>query len=109
MQVVGSVAVDRDEHHGRDNKDPNLDRYRCQNHASDFNTLAAMNIGDDGRPGPAEQGRRMAIAMVAAHAVGGLVVFALLGFVMPVPEVVQDDYGLTLIQRRPDAKNLAGR
>jgi adenylate cyclase len=57
-----------------------------------------MNIGDDfGRPGPAEQARRMAIAMVTAHAMGALVVFVLLGFVMPVPEEVQDDYGLTLI------------
>src|SRR5688500_17635353 len=64
---------------------------------SAFNTLAAMNIRDDRRPGPADQARRMAIAMVAAHAIGGLVVFVLLGFVMPVPEEVQDDYGLTLI------------
>jgi adenylate cyclase len=39
----------------------------------------------------------MAIAMVAAHAIGGLVVFVLLGFVMPVPEEVQDDYELTLL------------
>jgi adenylate cyclase len=56
-----------------------------------------MNIGDHGRPGPGEHARRMAIAMVAAHAMGGLVVFVLLGFVMPVPEEVQDDYGLTLL------------
>ena len=39
----------------------------------------------------------MTIAIVAAHAMGGLVVFVLLGFVMPVPEKVQDDYGLTLL------------
>ena len=39
----------------------------------------------------------MAIAMVGAHAMGALVVFMLLGFVMPVPEEVQDDYGLTLV------------
>jgi adenylate cyclase len=39
----------------------------------------------------------MAIAMVAAHAIGAFVVFVLLGFVMPVPEEVQDDYGLTLL------------
>jgi adenylate cyclase len=57
-----------------------------------------MNLGDDlGRPAPEDQARRMAVAMVAAHAVGGLVVFLLLGFVMPVPEEVQDDYGLTLL------------
>jgi hypothetical protein len=57
-----------------------------------------MNLGDDfGRPGPREQARRMAIAMAAAHVMGGLVVFVLLGFVMPVPEEVQRDYALTLL------------
>jgi adenylate cyclase len=57
-----------------------------------------MNMGDDfGRRGPEAQARRMTIAMVAAHAIGGVVVFVLLGFVMPVPEAVQDDYTLTLL------------
>jgi adenylate cyclase len=61
-------------------------------------TLAAMSIGANfGRPSPADQARRMAIAVVAAHATGALVVFVLLGFLMPVPEEVQEDYGLTLI------------
>jgi adenylate cyclase len=56
-----------------------------------------MNVGDDpGRLAPEDQARRMTIAMVAAHAAGGFVVFVLLGFVMPVPSEVQDDYGLTL-------------
>ena len=39
----------------------------------------------------------MTIAVVAAHGMGALVVFVLLGFVMPVPEEVQDDYALTLL------------
>jgi adenylate cyclase len=54
-------------------------------------------VDDSSRPRPEEQGRRMKTAMVAAHAIGGLVVFVLLGFIMPVPEEVQDDYTLTLI------------
>jgi adenylate cyclase len=57
-----------------------------------------MTVGDNfGRVTPEAQSRRMASAMVAAHAIGGLVVFALLGFVMPVPDEVQGDYGLTLL------------